>query len=1062
MARLWLATLFSLLLFSSLSFSQTQSGKGFVAVSKTDGTSACYGWELMTSSAPTDNGNGTCTISSSGGGTGNVGIGTTQRIAQYIGTTTIGSPANDVIDSNGNIGIGSASPGQTLDVQGTVRMSGTLQVGSSNLDTATFNSSTGGVTINGLFSEVGGIDSFTKLMLHLDNNVTDSENTPKIVTNNSVTFSNSVFQFGGFSAIFNGTTGYLSTPNSSDFNFPADFTVSFWMYPAALSGTRVIMGNVDYNVPSGAWGIDFADSTHLEFYSPGNFDVQGLHGMSTNTWYNVEVDRCSSSINLYVNGTSIASTSSAVSLTSTKELDIGRNSTTSLYYYQGNLDEIKIDNGVCRHSGSFTPALGPFASAATIASLTFDSVGTPLYQYQANSMTPSLSLLNSSGNPIQTIIGNNIGIGSTVPGQILDVIGTVRATNFSGNGSALTQLAASPTNSIQYNSGGNLTGSSGLTYTGTNVGIGSTVPGQVLDVQGTIRSTQMRDTGVTASKVVVTDTNQQFVAASNVQDLAYCQTGGTNCPGSITGFANPSATVGTAAVNGSAATAMRSDGAPAINLTMSPTWTGNHTFSPSTGNTTFSTGNVGIGSTVPGDILDVQGTLRVTGLTGGVSALYIPTGNIGVGSLTPGQKLDVNGTVRATALIKLGGTSSQFLKADGSVDSTSYGTGTVTAVSVASANGFTGSSSGGATPSLTLTTSISGPLEGNGTAISAATAANIVGLFTSCSGTQYLGADAACHNAGGSASAAGGTNAVQYNSGSSTFAGQENKVSINSNGNLGIGTTSGKALLDVQGTVSLTGVANGVGTLLIPTGNLGINSATPGQMLDVKGTVRGIGEIINGNVGIGTSTINQGSLVVTNGNVGIGTWAPADALIVMNGNIGVGVNNPGAPFTVSAAHQQLASFTSTNDPAPYFIVQGNDSAGIIIGESNGGNGIIQSHTTANSIQAQTNGGILGMFEAGNTGINTTTPQTALSVYGNVGIGTVTATGGSLIVATGNVGIGSITPGSKLDVQGTVRGISGGTCTTLYRCQGGADAGIIQTVSCVLCPTSTCVAMNGCF
>lgn len=52
----------------------------------------------------------------------------------------------------------------------------------------------------------------------------------------------------------------------------------------------------------------------------------------------------------------------------------------------------------------------------------------------------------------------------------------------------------------------------------------------------------------------------------------------------------------------------------------------------------------------------------------------------------------------------------------------SPGTGTLTAVSVASANGFAGSSSGGATPALTLTTSINSPiLAGNGTAISAAT-----------------------------------------------------------------------------------------------------------------------------------------------------------------------------------------------------------------------------------------------------------------------------------------------------------------------------------------------------
>lgn len=73
-------------------------------------------------------------------------------------------------------------------------------------------------------------------------------------------------------------------------------------------------------------------------------------------------------------------------------------------------------------------------------------------------------------------------------------------------------------------------------------------------------------------------------------------------------------------------------------------------------------------------------------------------------------------------------------------------TGTVTAVSVASANGFAGTSSGGATPALTLTTSITGMLKGNATAISAAVAGTdfvlpggalgtpSTGTLTNCSG----------------------------------------------------------------------------------------------------------------------------------------------------------------------------------------------------------------------------------------------------------------------------------------------------------------------------------------
>lgn len=43
-------------------------------------------------------------------------------------------------------------------------------------------------------------------------------------------------------------------------------------------------------------------------------------------------------------------------------------------------------------------------------------------------------------------------------------------------------------------------------------------------------------------------------------------------------FADPTATLGLAAVNGSATTGLRSDGAPALSQAIVPTWTGTHTF----------------------------------------------------------------------------------------------------------------------------------------------------------------------------------------------------------------------------------------------------------------------------------------------------------------------------------------------------------------------------------------------------------------------------------------------------------------------------------------------------
>lgn len=101
-------------------------------------------------------------------------------------------------------------------------------------------------------------------------------------------------------------------------------------------------------------------------------------------------------------------------------------------------------------------------------------------------------------------------------------------------------------------------------------------------------------------------------------------------------------------------------------------------------------------------------------------------------------------------LPKLGNlTTNGFVKTSGGdgtlgVDTNTYLTGSgagVTAVSVASSNGFAGSSSGGATPALTLTTTInSAVLKGNGTAISGAVNGTDYSLITAldCTGTGHL------------------------------------------------------------------------------------------------------------------------------------------------------------------------------------------------------------------------------------------------------------------------------------------------------------------------------------
>ena len=108
----------------------------------------------------------------------------------------------------------------------------------------------------------------------------------------------------------------------------------------------------------------------------------------------------------------------------------------------------------------------------------------------------------------------------------------------------------------------------------------------------------------------------------------------------------------------------------------------------------------------------------LTNFTGVLTATY---GGTNQSTYTTGDTLYASAS---NTLSKLAiGSTNQVLTVVGGVPAwANAATGTVTSVSVASANGFAGTSSGGATPALTLSTSISGVLKGNGTALSAATA----------------------------------------------------------------------------------------------------------------------------------------------------------------------------------------------------------------------------------------------------------------------------------------------------------------------------------------------------
>jgi hypothetical protein len=130
-------------------------------------------------------------------------------------------------------------------------------------------------------------------------------------------------------------------------------------------------------------------------------------------------------------------------------------------------------------------------------------------------------------------------------------------------------------------------------------------------------------------------------------------TGTITCTTCLTtsSFANPSAVVGLAAVNGSATTGMRSDAAPALSQSIAPTMSGLWIFSNATASTSSSTGAVVIST----GGLGVGGSINI-----GASSAYLFSGRSQILSPADGILTLENNAGTAFTRLQFGGTTSSF------------------------------------------------------------------------------------------------------------------------------------------------------------------------------------------------------------------------------------------------------------------------------------------------------------------------------------------------------------------------------------------------------------------
>lgn len=145
---------------------------------------------------------------------------------------------------------------------------------------------------------------------------------------------------------FNGSTDYIEVQNSVDFNFAfEDFTVEAWVNIDSDTGSEQII--MESWASSTGWQLHTHASIKQFGWRHNNsalyYDTGGTY--SNGSWYHVVVTRIYPDVKMYVNGSQVSSANNTVSVTTSNDLIMGREFSTTSKHLDGKISAARIYKG---------------------------------------------------------------------------------------------------------------------------------------------------------------------------------------------------------------------------------------------------------------------------------------------------------------------------------------------------------------------------------------------------------------------------------------------------------------------------------------------------------------------------------------------------------------------------------------------------------------------------------------------------------------------------------------------------------------------------------------------
>jgi hypothetical protein len=159
------------------------------------------------------------------------------------------------------------------------------------------------------------------------------------------------------SMYFDGSGDYIDTNKNLQGDFgTGDFTVEGWFYlNEAIGAVRVLLGS-----GTGDGNDEFMlvlesnGKLTYDWFSVSDY-IQSTSTITAYTWHHIALTRSGTQLDLWLDGTSVASNSShSYNYNGTSTFKIGM-SRAGAFFWNGYIQDVRITNGLARYTANFTP-----------------------------------------------------------------------------------------------------------------------------------------------------------------------------------------------------------------------------------------------------------------------------------------------------------------------------------------------------------------------------------------------------------------------------------------------------------------------------------------------------------------------------------------------------------------------------------------------------------------------------------------------------------------------------------------------------------------------------------